>query len=80
VNDCADSAATDKYNCTQLRHPNNTATNLNVANKIVIQTQAKTTASTIDVLFKTYNDNLVKEYIGSRTFELVCTLETAETI
>lgn len=32
VTDCDGSASTDKYNCTQLRYPNNTATILNAPN------------------------------------------------
>lgn len=60
------------YNCTSLTYPNGTAVDINVANKLVIKS-VKSNALTIDVQFKTYNDALVKEYIGSRTFKLQCT-------
>lgn len=56
-----------------MRYPNDTAVNLDVANKLSIISSGDITGQNyIDARIKTYDNPLVKEYIGSKTFELVC--------
>ena len=80
VKDClTDSAAVDSYTCTDLRYPNNTALNLAVTSKMTLKADLSPTYGA-QAIIKTESNSFVREYIGSRTLELLCTHETTDII